>query len=127
MENKVVVLLVNGCSVDTLELAVPEVPVAMRQIRLVEVAEATVQVELVVVLLSREAVAVEDPEVDLVLVEVLVEAEVDQVVAAEEPAVELKSHLDVELVVATDLACTGTQSWTNDENLSCPSCGQVHL
>ena len=126
VENKVVVLLVNGCSVDTLELAVPEVPVVVRQIRLVEVAEATVQVKLVVVLLSREAVAEEDPEVDLVLVDVLVEAEVDQVVAAKEPAVELKFHLDVELVVATDLACTGTQSWTNDENLFCPSCGQVH-
>ena len=72
-----------------MELAVQEVPVAMRQIRLEEVADATVQVELVVVLLSREAVAVEDPEVDLVLVEVLVEAEVDQAVVAKEPAVEL--------------------------------------
>ena len=114
VENKVVVLLVNGCSVDTLELAVPEVPVAMRQIRLVEVAEATVQVELVVVLLSREAVAVEDLEVDLVLAESLadsVEVAADRAEIARMPEVVWLHSPVVALVVSADQVCTGRLSW----------------
>ena len=72
-----------------MELVALVEPVVRLLIRSEVVADGEVQVELVVALLSREAVAVEDPEVDLVLVEVLVEAEVDQAVAAKEPAVEL--------------------------------------
>ena len=78
-------------------------------------AEEQVQVELVAKLPHHEAVAEEDLEVDLVPMddqEVLVEADVDQleVVLAQVP--EWTSHLVVALVVSTDQACTGTQSWT---------------
>ena len=90
------------------------VPVAMRQIRLEEVAVAWVQVEQVVVLLSREAVAVEDLEVDLVLVENLVdlvEVVADQVEIARLPEVVLMHSPVVVLVVSTDQAYTGRLSW----------------
>ena len=86
----------------------------MRQIRLEEVADALVQVELEEVLLSREAVAVEDLEVDLVLVENLVdlvEVVADQVEIARLPEVVLMHSPVVVLVVSTDQAYTGRLSW----------------
>ena len=74
-----------------------------------------VKVELVVVLLSREAVAVEDLEADLasVVEVVLVETAVDQLDVKEVPVSEQKCHSVSELAVEADLACTGTRSWTS--------------
>ena len=92
-----------------------------------DVAETEVQVELVVVLQSHLAVAEEDPEVVLVLLDVLVvlvEVVADQVVAVQTQVEELKLHLVSVLVVEADQVDTGTQSWTIVGNRSWSSHGQ---
>ena len=84
-------------------------------IHLADVAEVEVQVELVVVLQSHLAVAEEDPEVVLVLLDVLVvlvDVVADQVEAVPTQVSESKLDWVSVWVDVADQVDTGTQPWT---------------